>query len=104
MCGSRETYPPSAPLFTSDEALWPRTVAGFNSLSGDPDANPLYSTYNRVFVPYCTQDLMLLDTEASDGGLQFRGGRTSSECFSRKMRTRSPGKGSPRVRKGLCLF
>lgn len=63
----------SAPLFTSNETLWPPTVAGFNSLSGDPAANPLYSTYSRVFVPYCTQDMLLLDTESSDGGLQFRG-------------------------------
>lgn len=42
-------------------------------LSGDTRENPLYSTYNRVFVPYCTQDMHLLDTESTDGELQFRG-------------------------------
>eukprot|EP00903_Cladosiphon_okamuranus_P012833 g11992.t1 len=77
-CANNETYchdirDISAPLFTSDKELWPQTVAGFNLLSGDENSNPLYSTYNRVFVPYCTQDMLLLDTESADGELQFRG-------------------------------
>lgn len=63
----------SAPLFTSDDKYWPDALEGYNFLSGDDGENPTYSTYNRVFVPYCTQDLWLLDTESSDGALQFRG-------------------------------
>lgn len=62
---------PSAPLFTSEG--WPETSEGYGLLSGDSEENPLYSTYNRVFVPYCTQDMHLLDTESPDGELQFRG-------------------------------
>ncbi|CAN0451663.1 unnamed protein product [Hapterophycus canaliculatus] len=61
----------SAPLFTSDG--WPDTVAAYNVLSANQAENPFFSTYNRVFVPYCTQDLFLLDTQSPDGELQFRG-------------------------------
>lgn len=49
------------------------TMEGYGLLSGDVEENPLYSTFNRVFINYCTQDLYLLDTESSDGKFQFRG-------------------------------
>eukprot|EP00752_Nemacystus_decipiens_P011511 g10221.t1 len=95
-CANNETYCQdirdiSAPLFTSDETLWPQSVAGFNALSGDEDANPLYSTFNRVFVPYCTLDMMLLDTESSDGGLQFRGRPYLEEVLTTVLGTSSQG-------------
>lgn len=61
----------SPQLFTSEG--FPHSVAGYSFLSEDEEQNPLYSTYNRVFVPYCSMDMYLLDTEAPDGGLQFRG-------------------------------
>lgn len=51
----------------------PATATGFGVLSGDAAENPLYSTYNRILMPYCTQDMFLMDTESSDGELQFRG-------------------------------
>lgn len=44
-------------------------------LSGDPSENPLYSTFNRVVIPYCSMDMFLLDTQSDDGELQFRGRR-----------------------------
>lgn len=53
----------------------PTTSTGFGVLSGDATENPLFSTYNRIMVPYCTQDMFLMDTESSDGELQFRGRR-----------------------------
>lgn len=40
-------------------------------LSGDPPH--LYSTSNRVLIPYCSMDMFLLDTQSADGELQFRG-------------------------------
>lgn len=40
-------------------------------LSGDP--SNLYSTFNRVIIPYCSMDMFLLDTQSADGHLQFRG-------------------------------
>ena len=40
-------------------------------LSGDPPH--LYSTFNRVLIPYCSMDMFLLDTRSADGDLQFRG-------------------------------
>lgn len=46
---------------------------GFGVLSGDATENPLFSTYNHIMVPYCTQDMFLMDTESSDGEFQFRG-------------------------------
>eukprot|EP00752_Nemacystus_decipiens_P013076 g11565.t1 len=61
----------SEPLFTSNG--WPNATVGSGLLSEDPAENPLYSTFNRILVPYCTQDLFLLDTESSGGDLQFRG-------------------------------
>lgn len=48
-------------------------LEGDGLLSGDPIANAQFSTYNRIFVPYCSMDMFLLDTESEDGGLQFRG-------------------------------
>lgn len=42
-------------------------------LSGDPSENPLYGTFNRVLIPYCSMDMFLLDTQSDDGELQFRG-------------------------------
>ena len=59
-------------LFTSEG--FPEAVAGYGFLSGDAEKNRLYSTFNRVYVPYCTMDMYLLDTESPAGGdLQFRG-------------------------------
>ena len=51
----------------------PEIATGFGVLSGEATDNPLYSTYNRIMVPYCTQDMFLMDTESDDGELQFRG-------------------------------
>lgn len=53
----------------------PDIATGFGVLSGDATENPLFSTYNRIMVPYCTQDMFVMDTESSDGELQFRGRR-----------------------------
>ena len=61
----------SPQLFTSEG--FPDTVAAYGFLSGDSRENPLYSAYNRVYLPYCTMDMYLLDTEAPGGLLQFRG-------------------------------
>ena len=58
-------------IFSS--AAMPEAATGLGVLSGDAADNPLYSTYNRILVPYCTQDLFLMDTTSSDGELQFRG-------------------------------
>ena len=58
-------------LFTSRD--FPDTIAAYSFLSGNTRENTLYSTYNRVYVPYCTMDMYLLDTESSDGRLHFRG-------------------------------
>eukprot|EP00752_Nemacystus_decipiens_P017717 g15885.t1 len=58
-------------LFSSDGM--PEVATGFGVLSGDSTENPSFSTYNRIMVPYCTQDMFLMDTESSDGELQFRG-------------------------------
>jgi len=60
------------PIRSTSDGM-PDTAYGFGVLSGDAAENPLYSTYNRIFVPYCTQDSFLMDTESSDGTLQFRG-------------------------------
>lgn len=60
------------PIRSTSDGM-PDTAYGFGALSGDAAENPLYSTYNRIFVPYCTQDLFLMDAESSDGTLQFRG-------------------------------
>lgn len=51
----------------------PDVAIGYGVLSGDATDNPLYSSYNRIMVPYCTQDMFLMDTESSDGEFQFRG-------------------------------
>ncbi|CAM9612922.1 unnamed protein product, partial [Pylaiella littoralis] len=48
-------------------------LEGDGLLSGDPSANTRFSTYNRIFVPYCSMDMFLLGTESDDGELQFRG-------------------------------
>lgn len=40
-------------------------------LSGDQPQ--VYSTFNRVLIPYCSMDMFLLDTKSADGELQFRG-------------------------------
>jgi len=77
-CANNETHcgeirEISAPLFTSDDKYWPNSLEGYSLLSGDVGENALFSTFNRVLIPYCTQDLFLLDTESSDGELQFRG-------------------------------
>lgn len=60
------------PLKFSSNGL-PDTMDAYGPLSGDIYENPLYATFNRVFVHYCTQDMYLLDTESSDGLYQFRG-------------------------------
>jgi len=49
------------------------TITGHGLLSNDAVDNPMYSTFNRIFIHYCTQDMFLLDTESSDGVYQFRG-------------------------------
>eukprot|EP00752_Nemacystus_decipiens_P017729 g15897.t1 len=49
-------------------------------LSGDPPH--LYSTFNRVLIPYCTMDMFLLDTQSFDGELQFRGRRLLEETLT----------------------
>lgn len=49
------------------------TITGHGLLSNDALDNPMYSTFNHIFIHYCTQDLFLLDTESSDGVYQFRG-------------------------------
>ncbi|CAM9495088.1 unnamed protein product [Ectocarpus sp. 12 AP-2014] len=51
----------------------PDTMNAHGVLSDDPEENPLYSTYNRVFIHYCTMDTYILDSESADGTLQFRG-------------------------------
>lgn len=61
----------TALFFTSNG--FPDEIAAYKFLSDDPDENPLYSSYNRVYVPYCTLDMFLLDTEAYNGSLSFRG-------------------------------
>lgn len=48
-------------------------ILGYNLLSGDAAENALFSTFNRVYVPHCTADMFLLDTQSADGQLQFRG-------------------------------
>lgn len=58
-------------LFTSEG--FPDTVASYGVLSGNAPENPLYSTYNRVYVPYCTMDMYAMDAQSKDGSLQFRG-------------------------------
>lgn len=60
-------------IFSS--AGMPGVATGYGVLSGDAAENPLYSTYNRILVPYCTQDMFVMDSESSDGELQFRGRR-----------------------------
>lgn len=57
----------SAPLLTSDG--WPDATIGSGLFSTDAAKNPLYSAFNRGFVPYRTQDLFLLDTESPGGEL-----------------------------------
>ncbi|CAM9593982.1 unnamed protein product, partial [Scytosiphon promiscuus] len=42
-------------------------------LAAGEGENSLFSTYNRVYVPHCSSDMFLLDTESADGDLQFRG-------------------------------
>eukprot|EP00903_Cladosiphon_okamuranus_P010126 g9589.t1 len=84
-CAYNETYCEeireiSAPLLTSDG--WPDVTVGSGLLSADSAENPLYSTFNRVFVPYCTQDMFLLDTESPSGELQFRGRPYLEEIFT----------------------
>lgn len=64
----REEAPP---LFTS--VGFPDEMAAYGMLSGDTAENSLFSTFNRIYVPYCSMDLYLLDTESPDGDLQFRG-------------------------------
>lgn len=58
-------------FFTSNG--FPDYISAYKFLSDDPEENPLYSSYSRVYVPYCTMDMFLLDTEASNGSLAFRG-------------------------------
>lgn len=70
LCGELQEEEPW--LFTSEG--FPESVAAYGLLSGDDQTNRLYSSFNRVYVPYCTMDMYLLDTgSASDGDLQFRG-------------------------------
>eukprot|EP00904_Undaria_pinnatifida_P003157 jgi/Undpi1/12842/HiC_scaffold_7.g02509.m1 len=66
--------------FTSDG--FPEKMEAFGFLSGDGVENPMYSSYNRVYVPYCTMDMYLLDTATSDGSLQFRGRPLLEEALS----------------------
>lgn len=61
----------SAPLFTSDG--FPEDIRGYGIMSGHERENSVYSTFNRIYVPYCSMDLYLLDGESEDGELQFRG-------------------------------
>ncbi|CAN0576338.1 unnamed protein product [Laminaria digitata] len=68
---SEETRGRSPQLFTSEG--FPENIEAYGFLSGDSVENPLYSTYNRVYLPYCTMDMYLLDTATSGGELQFRG-------------------------------
>lgn len=71
LCAQEEagTTPPADTGISSFEVL-----EGDGLLSGDDAiANGQFSTYNRIFVPYCSMDMFLLDTESDDGGLQFRG-------------------------------
>lgn len=60
-----------APLFTSKG--FPDSISGYGLLSPDVEENVLYSTYNRIYLPYCTMDMYLMDTETSDGVFHFRG-------------------------------
>lgn len=48
-------------------------VRGTSILAAGEEENPLFGTYNRVYVPHCSSDMFLLDTESVDGRLQFRG-------------------------------
>lgn len=59
------------PLFTSTG--FPEEIAAYGILSGNAEENTLYNTYNRIYVPYCSMDLYLLDTQSPGGDLQFRG-------------------------------
>lgn len=59
------------PLFTSDG--YPDGMAAYGMLSGNAEENSMYSTFNRIYVPYCSMDLFLLDTQSPMGDLQFRG-------------------------------
>jgi len=61
--------PDSIPNFFSEHD----ELEGRGLLSGDLFENPLYSTFNRVLIPYCSMDMFLLDTQSADGELQFRG-------------------------------
>lgn len=51
----------------------PETMESFGILSDDVDDNPLFYTFNKVFIHYCTQDMYLMDTVSQDGKFQFRG-------------------------------
>lgn len=42
-------------------------------LAAGENDNSLFGTCNRVYVPYCSSDMFLLDTESADGERQFRG-------------------------------
>ncbi|CBJ30870.1 conserved unknown protein [Ectocarpus siliculosus] len=57
-------------------------ILGHNLLSGDAAENALFSTFNRVYVPHCTADMFLLDTQSDDGQLQFRGRALLEETIS----------------------
>ncbi|CAN0574286.1 unnamed protein product, partial [Laminaria digitata] len=63
LCEKVREYSPQ--LFTSEG--FPDTMAAFGFLSGDSRENPMYSTYNRVYLPYCSMDMYLLDTGTPDG-------------------------------------
>ncbi|CAM9464572.1 unnamed protein product [Ectocarpus fasciculatus] len=57
-------------------------ILGHNLLSGDAEENSLFSTFNRVYVPHCTADMFLLNTQSADGQLQFRGRALLEETIS----------------------
>ena len=60
----------------------PETMDSYGILSDDIDDNPLFSTFNKVFIHYCTHDMYLLDTVSSDGHIQFRGRPLLEETMS----------------------
>lgn len=58
-------------LFTSRG--FPAEVKGYNILSDDEMEGTLFTTSNKIYIPYCTMDLYLLDTASEFSSLQFRG-------------------------------
>ncbi len=59
----------------NDERVYPEKTMGLSIISPSEIENPVFSTWNHVFVIFCSQDIWLGDAPASEstGGFHFRG-------------------------------